>query len=74
MAAPDKVSARRAANAIAEALSTLLTNQAERARLGLAGRRRIESRFSWKLAAQQMTTLYRQVIEEEQLTSTADRP
>jgi glycosyltransferase involved in cell wall biosynthesis len=49
------------AAALADALERLLSDPAERERLGAAGRRRIEERFSLDVDADVVERLYREV-------------
>ena len=51
-------------DAIAAAVTRLLSDPAERDRLGRAGRERIVSRFSWQVAAKTMVETYREVNSE----------
>ncbi len=50
--------------ALTQAIAELLEDDTARARLAIAGRQRIEEQFTWQLAAQRMTDIYRQVISE----------
>ena len=52
------------APALADAIRTLLENPAERERLALAGRKRIEETFCWQIAAREMTDFYYQMLDE----------
>lgn len=52
------------ANALAQAIAVLLDDPAERKRLSLAARARINERFCWNVNAKQMVDYYRQVIAE----------
>lgn len=52
------------AGAIAGALVELLEDPAKRNALGTAARQRIVDKFCWRLAAQQMTDYYRQVLQQ----------
>lgn len=49
-------------DALRDAIATLLDDPEYRARLGAQGRARIERLFSWKVAAQELTGFYREVI------------
>ena len=51
------------ADALATAISSLLDDNTLRAHYGSAGRKRIEEKFCWRLAAQQMTALYCGVMD-----------
>lgn len=53
------------AAAIAQAVEQLLSSPEQRAAYEAAGRQRIEDKFSWARAAQEMTQYYGQVIESE---------
>ncbi|MEH6551819.1 MAG: glycosyltransferase family 4 protein [Pseudomonadales bacterium] len=50
------------ADALAAAIDELLTNEALRDSLGQAGRERIEQKFCWHLAAEQMVKFYQRVL------------
>ena len=50
------------AEALARAMTQLLQDPAERARLGAAGLARAQARFSWRRHAEQAVQLYRQAI------------
>lgn len=51
--------------ALAVAISGLLDDDGERHRLAVAGRKRIEQKFTWHLAAMRMTDIYQRVISEQ---------
>jgi glycosyltransferase involved in cell wall biosynthesis len=53
---------RRNARALALSIQRLLDDPALRKRMGEAGRNRIESRFSWDVAAREMTLVYEENI------------
>lgn len=53
------------ADAMAKAIETLLLDADSRAHYGAAGRKRIEDKFCWTLAAKEMTALYYQIIDGE---------
>ena len=59
------------ADAIAQAIEKLLLNEEIRAHYALAGRQRIEQKFSWALAAKEMSALYYQIIDGENKTAAA---
>ena len=59
------------ADAIAQAIETLLLDDNARAHYAQAGRARIEQKFSWALAAKEMSALYYQIIDGESHTATA---
>ncbi|WP_105104373.1 glycosyltransferase family 4 protein [Microbulbifer pacificus] len=48
--------------ALARAIEQLLSDPALRAELGMAGRRRIEEQFSWRVAAEKLVAYYRGII------------
>jgi MMP alpha-(1->4)-mannosyltransferase len=50
--------------ALATAMEKLLDSQEEMSRLGTAGRERILEKFSWDVAARQMTRYYYQVLQD----------
>jgi len=50
------------ANALADAMSALLTDPARRAAMGAAGVRRIEEQFSWRVCAMRTAELYEDVL------------
>jgi len=50
--------------ALASAMEKLLDSQEEMSRLGAAGRERILEKFSWDVAARQMTRYYYQVLQD----------
>ncbi|MEA2585302.1 MAG: D-inositol-3-phosphate glycosyltransferase, partial [Thermomicrobiales bacterium] len=54
----------RSPAALAAALRGLLANPERRARLGAAGRRRVEAEFSWRVVAERTAALYAAVCEE----------
>jgi glycosyltransferase involved in cell wall biosynthesis len=49
------------ANAVANALESVLSNTAERTRMGNAGRATVQSRYTWPKVAEQFVALYRRV-------------
>ena len=49
--------------AMAAAIENLLLNTAERKRYGKLARKRIEEKFSWTLAAKELTALYYQILD-----------
>ncbi len=51
-------------DALASALARLLDNPDKCRELGLAGRRRIQQKFSWQIAAREFTDYYYNVIEQ----------
>ena len=51
------------AGALADGIEKLLLDESLRKQYAQAGRERIENRFSWRLAAQQMTALYCGVMD-----------
>ncbi len=53
---------KRNARALARSIRRLLDDPALRTRMGEAGRKRIESRFSWNVAAREMTLVYEKNI------------
>ena len=53
------------AGAIAAAIEKLLSNPKAREQYGQLGRKRIENKFSWQLVAEQMSALYRQILDAE---------
>ena len=53
------------ADAIASAVEALLLDAELRAHYGAAGRKRIEEKFSWALAAKEMSALYYQIIDSD---------
>jgi glycosyltransferase involved in cell wall biosynthesis len=53
-------------NAIAEAVDELLNNRERRQQLAIAGRKRIEEKFCWHLAAEQMTEFYREILKQNE--------
>ncbi len=56
------------------ALAALLADPERRARMGAAGRRRVEEKFSWHAVAVTVAEHYQQVIDEyEQERTSADR-
>ncbi|MBU2646419.1 glycosyltransferase family 4 protein [bacterium] len=52
------------AGALANAMTDLLENAEKRDRLGAAGRKRILEKFSWDVAARQMTRYYYKVLQD----------
>jgi len=54
----------RDAEALAEAIDSLLQDPQRRARLGAAGRQRILEAFSWEVCARDMDAYYRKVIAD----------
>ncbi|MFH2133518.1 MAG: glycosyltransferase family 4 protein [bacterium] len=52
------------ASALANAMTDLLENAEKRDRLGAAGRERILEKFSWDVAARQMTQYYYKVLQD----------
>jgi glycosyltransferase involved in cell wall biosynthesis len=52
--------------AIAEAVDGLLQSPERRQQLATAGRKRIEDKFCWHLAAEQMTEFYREVLKKNE--------
>lgn len=56
--------------AFASAIDRILSDSNFRNKLGLAARKRVESKFSWEGVAQQLSDLYTQIIEE----TTLDQP
>ncbi|WP_298635756.1 glycosyltransferase family 4 protein [uncultured Umboniibacter sp.] len=52
------------ADALAQAINTLMADPCERERLGAAGRARIEQQFSWQVAASQFEQLYLKAIND----------
>jgi len=52
--------------AIAHAVDDLFQNPQHRKALALAGRKRIEEKFCWNIAAQQMTEFYRDVLSRHE--------
>jgi glycosyltransferase involved in cell wall biosynthesis len=56
---------RRNARALAQAIQKLLDDAELRRRMGEAGRKRIESKFSWDVAARDMTTVYEDNINRK---------
>jgi glycosyltransferase involved in cell wall biosynthesis len=48
--------------ALAGAITTLLDDPDERARLGAAGRQRVVENFTWRAAAQRTAEVYRRAI------------
>jgi glycosyltransferase involved in cell wall biosynthesis len=50
------------AQAIAEAVMTLLADDAQRYRIGQAGRRYVETHHNWNTAAEKLEAVYREVI------------
>ncbi|CAH0992834.1 D-inositol-3-phosphate glycosyltransferase [Sinobacterium norvegicum] len=52
--------------AIAEAVDELLQSPERRQQLAIAGRKRIEEKFCWHLAAEQMTEFYREVLKKNE--------
>ncbi|HEX5506094.1 MAG TPA: glycogen synthase [Thermomicrobiales bacterium] len=62
-AAPfEPVDPARYSHDLAAALNRLLADPARRARLGAAGRRRVEEHFSWRVIARQTADLYRDLV------------
>jgi glycosyltransferase involved in cell wall biosynthesis len=59
------------AAALAAALGRLLNDPAERARLGVAGRARVEERFSWHATARATVEVYRRAIASHAADTTA---
>jgi glycosyltransferase involved in cell wall biosynthesis len=53
----------RNSQALAQAISTLQQNPAQRAAMGAAGRRQVEQLYTWKQVAQRMRDIYREVLE-----------
>jgi len=53
----------KSAEALAGAIDALLANPQQRQALGIAGRLRIEEKFSWEVCAREMTAYYQQVLE-----------
>ncbi|SHE78567.1 Glycosyltransferase involved in cell wall bisynthesis [Microbulbifer donghaiensis] len=53
--------------ALARALQTLLTDEAQRAQLAEKGRARILQQFSWRLAASRLVDYYRRILGEPQV-------
>ena len=49
------------ANAVAKALESVLSNAAERTRMGNAGRELVKSRYTWPKVAEQFLALYRRL-------------
>jgi glycosyltransferase involved in cell wall biosynthesis len=57
------------AAALAAAIARSLRDPAERARLGAAGRRRVEERYSWHATARATVDVYRRAIELQRRSS-----
>jgi len=53
------------ADELRQAIASLLDSPEQRKSLSEKGRARIENRFSWKVAAQQLTHLYHEIIQGE---------
>jgi len=53
-------------NALAERIHSLLQDPGRAARLGWAGRRRVEENFGWAAIAARLHGVYREVIQENQ--------
>jgi glycosyltransferase involved in cell wall biosynthesis len=54
------------AEAMAQAVITLLNNDAQRQRFGQAGRRYVENYHDWRVAAQNLEAVYRDAVESTQ--------
>lgn len=53
-------------NELTAAIGALLDDPERRARMGAAGRRRVQERFSWRAVAEATVAAYERAIEEEQ--------
>jgi glycosyltransferase involved in cell wall biosynthesis len=52
------------AQAIAEGVMSLLTDETQRHRVGQAGRQYVETNHNWNAAAEKLEVVYREVIAE----------
>ncbi|MBL4682818.1 MAG: glycosyltransferase family 4 protein [Pseudomonadales bacterium] len=60
--------------AISEAITLLFNDPAKRCDLSVRGRERIQKHFSWKVAAQDMVTLYEQILKKQALSASNQEP
>jgi glycosyltransferase involved in cell wall biosynthesis len=60
---------KRNARALAHAIQRLLDDKSLRRQMGVGGRKRIESRFSWAVASREMTSLYEENIKRKKSLS-----
>jgi len=58
-------------SALADALGSLFDDDARRKTLGAAGRRRIETSYTWRAVAESMVEVYRDAIENKRAGSAA---
>jgi glycosyltransferase involved in cell wall biosynthesis len=54
---------------MADALEALFDDEARRQRIGAAGRRRIETSYTWRRVAESMVEVYRDAIERKSTAS-----
>lgn len=59
--------------AFATAIDRIITNQQWRDKLGENGKLRVQTKFSWTGVAQQLSELYEQIVQEQQVPAVAFR-